>query len=96
MREFIIGICMERTPGSLTSSMMYFTFSVESINLESVGLRIENLASQISIDLRDPAGFAKAAEKTIDLLIDFLKHPPETLGDRMPIGFAAPTRDPAS
>jgi hypothetical protein len=90
IRQFVIGVCMERTPESLTSSMMYFTFSIESVDLQSVDLRVENLDSKILIDLRDPSGFAKAAAQTIDLLIDFLKSPSGSHGNRTPIGFAAP------
>ena len=55
IRRFIIGMCMTR-PQTGQSSMMYFTFSVESVTPDSIELRIENLASQIRIGCRDPDG----------------------------------------
>ncbi len=95
IRRFIIGICMEKNPGSSwSSSMLYSTFSVETISLETVELRVENLDAKISINLRDQAGFAQAAKRIIDLLIEFLKSPPTAPADRLPIGFALSTRSP--
>lgn len=83
--SFTIGVCIENTPGSMPATMLYFTFSVEKFDEQSVELQIKNLDGAILIDdVKDPRSYANAAKVSIDRLVSDLKNP---LSARGSIGF---------
>jgi hypothetical protein len=87
---FCISVRAEYDPGSLNHSIMYFAFSVEDFDEQSIQLRIKNLDGKISIaDAHDPASYANAAKATIERLVSNLKNPKATSGSRAPIGFVS-------
>jgi hypothetical protein len=85
---FHIGICIEKTRGSLNASMIYFTFTVEAFDDRFVELQIKNLDGLIRIDnVNDPASYRNAAKLAIDRLIADLRNPTTERWSRVPLGF---------
>jgi hypothetical protein len=85
---FGIGVCIEKSRGSLDASMIYFTFSVEAFDDRSIKLQIKNLDGSIVIDnIHDPASYANAAAVATARIVTSLKNPTTALGSRAPIGF---------
>jgi hypothetical protein len=85
---FGIGVCIEKSPGALDASMIYFTFSVEAFDDRSIKLQIKNLDGSIVIEnAGDAASYANAAAVATARIVASLKNPTAALGSRAPIGF---------
>ena len=87
IRRFIIGIFMQNPENSMEYSTIFFTFSIESVTLKSVSLRIEKWPDEILIEPFDQSGILKAAKKAVDCFFAILKKMAEDPADRSQIGF---------
>jgi len=84
--HFTIGICLERTPGAMLSSMNFLEFTIESVDEEAAKLQFVKNGHKISINLRSPTGYAEAATQVTTYLLESLRDP-TAQGYRRSIGF---------
>ena|ERR1700733_14298282 len=93
---FSIGINVQHGPGSLDAPFMYFTFSVENFDEQSIEPLVTNSDGIVQIGVNDPDSYAKAAEATVAPIISDLQRPKLVLGARAPLGFLRPSTDTAN